>query len=75
MSVVKKPGCVCPGCVFSSCFMQRLCNLQFDKHGSDLEKTKLKLLEAANLVDKVMSDDDVTPVICTDKSKCVLVCV
>uniref|UniRef100_A0A3Q1CH67 ADAM metallopeptidase domain 19b n=1 Tax=Amphiprion ocellaris TaxID=80972 RepID=A0A3Q1CH67_AMPOC len=25
---------------------------EFEKHGSDLEKTKLKLLEAANLVDK-----------------------
>lgn len=65
---------MCPGCVFSSCFTQRLCNLQFDKHGSDLEKTKLKLLEAANLVDKVTSDvDDVTSVMSTEKSKCVLV--
>lgn len=27
--------------------------MQYDKHGSSLDKTKLKLLEAANLVDKV----------------------
>lgn len=33
-----------------------LCCFQFEKHGSNLEKTKLKLLEAANLVDKVKSD-------------------
>ena len=30
--------------------------MQFEKHGSSFEKTKLKLLEAANLVDKVTSD-------------------
>lgn len=30
--------------------------MQFEKHGGSLEKTKLKLLEAANLVDKVTSD-------------------
>lgn len=55
MSIVKKPGCVS---VFCSCFIQRLRNFQFDKHGGDLEKTKLKLLEAANLVDKVTADVD-----------------
>ena len=30
-----------------------LCFAQFERHGSNLEKTKRKLLEAANLVDKV----------------------
>lgn len=29
--------------------------LQFLKHGRDLEKTKTKLLEAANYVDKVVT--------------------
>lgn len=43
------------------CFINGLCNLQFDKHGSNLEKTKLKLLEAANLVDKVKPDVNVSP--------------
>lgn len=44
--------CVCDGCVSFSdpCHFNVL---QFEKHGSNLEKTKLKLLEAANLVDKV----------------------
>lgn len=46
------------GC-FCSCFIRGVC-LQFDKHGSNLEQTKLKLLEAANLVDKVTSDVDVS---------------
>lgn len=31
-----------------------LCRWQFENHGNDHEKTKLKLLEAANLVDKVL---------------------
>uniref|UniRef100_A0A8D0DE44 ADAM metallopeptidase domain 19 n=1 Tax=Sander lucioperca TaxID=283035 RepID=A0A8D0DE44_SANLU len=37
-----------------SCFCVQcgLCRWQFEKHGSSLEKTKQKLLEAANLVDK-----------------------
>ncbi len=30
--------------------------MQFEKHASNLEKTKMKLLEAANLVDKVTSN-------------------
>lgn len=30
--------------------------LQFVKHGGDLEKTKTKLLEAANYVDKVITE-------------------
>lgn len=30
--------------------------LQFVKHGNDLEKTKTKLLEAANYVDKVLTE-------------------
>lgn len=38
--------------------------LQFVKHGSDLEKTKTKLLEAANYVDKVV----------TEKYKCNVFC-
>lgn len=29
---------------------------QLERHGSSLEKTKQKLLEAANLVDKVMPE-------------------
>lgn len=33
-----------------------LWSLQFEKHNSDLDKTKQKLVEAANLVDKVTSD-------------------
>lgn len=35
--------------------LMRVCRWQFENHGSDHEKTKLKLLEAANLVDKVLS--------------------
>lgn len=52
-----------------------LCNLQFDKHGSNFEKTKLKLLEAANLVDKVTLVLRCHHMISTDKSKCVRLCV
>lgn len=33
--------------------------LQFVKHGSDLERTKMKLLEAANYVDKVVTEKSV----------------
>lgn len=50
VSVWETLGCVC------SCVSCDLCRLQFEKHGSSLQKTKLKLLEAANLVDKVGSD-------------------
>uniref|UniRef100_A0A669DEE5 ADAM metallopeptidase domain 19b n=1 Tax=Oreochromis niloticus TaxID=8128 RepID=A0A669DEE5_ORENI len=37
---------------FYFCVRCGLCLLQFEKHNSDLDKTKQKLVEAANLVDK-----------------------
>lgn len=42
-------------CLFM-CTMSVYLVTQFEKHGSSLEKTKMKLLEAANLVDKVTFD-------------------
>lgn len=38
------------------CTMSVYVIMQFEKHERSLEKTKMKLLEAANLVDKVTSD-------------------
>lgn len=41
---------------FSFCVHCGFCWLQFENHGFNLERTKQKLVEAANLVDKVTSD-------------------